>query len=481
MTQKLPENASVRQLRIQAKELLRTLPAGTKLAASQLQIARQYGFPSWPKLIEEVETPQLLEQLRSALDRGDSEALDDLLQSKASLRKRINDPMYAFDTQPLIQASRHREAARLLPVLVRHGANPNVRTQWWAGGFSALDVAKGQTVTVLQELGAKHDVWSAAAHGDIPVLRQLLDEDPSSVNAPGGDGQRPLHVAANAEVAQLLIERGADLEIRDTDHESSPIQYQINNLDVVRLLIKHGATPDVFSAVVLDDVALLNEVMRANPKAAKSHTGAHPFNTTKSNGGHIYTYLLGPNRSPLQVAAERGCAAVLAELQLNATPLERLIVAAWSEDGVTFKTILRENPNLSIGAEARVITEAAQAGKVETVRLLLMAGFDPKTPGMDSGTALHVACWFGYADIVRLLIDTVPLDLTDANHGSPPLGWACHGAQWCQNPAGNYPAVVEVLLSAGADPNAPANSGGTSMVAQAGMRQDVIDILRRTT
>jgi ankyrin repeat protein len=159
--------------------------------------------------------------------------------------------------------------------------------------------------------------------------------------------------------------------------------------------------------------------------------------------------------------------------------VERLIVAAWTENAELVRAILRANPSLEVGSFGRAITEAAQNGKAETVRLLLEAGFDPKTPGMDSGTALHVACWFAHLEVVKLLVDRVPLDLPDANHGSPALGWACHGAQWCRNANGDYPGVVEVLLKAGADPKAPANSGGTSMVAQAGQREDVIEVLRR--
>lgn len=478
MSEKLPEKADIRQLRIQAKELLRTLPTGNKLADAQLQIARKYGFDSWPKLVATIETPVLLEKFRQAIDNGDSMGLERLLKTKPILQSHINDPMYGFDTQPIIQASRHRDAAKLLPILVRYGADPNVRSNWWAGGFSALDFAKGSTVKLLLKLGAKLDVWSASTQGKLDVLLELLDDDPASVNAPGGDGQRPIHVASSAEIAELLIQRGADLELRDIDHESTPIQYQINNLDVVRVLIKHGAAPDIFTAIVLDDLSLLRRILKADPEAANGHVGSPPFVTTNSNGGHIYAYQLGPNKSPLQVAAERKCNATMDELQLGAKPLHRLIVAAWSEDAELVASILRENPNLEIGADARMITDAAQAGKTETVRLLLEARFDPTTPGMDSGTALHVACWFGYVEVVKLLVDRVPLDLVDANHGSPPLGWACHGANNCRNPKGDYVLVLEALLRAGADPNVPANPIGTSMLAQSGTRHDVIAILK---
>ena len=341
-----------------------------------------------------------------------------------------------------------------------------------------MDFAKGQTVDILLNLGARFDVWSASAQGRLDVLTELLDQDPSSVNAPGGDGQRPLHVAASAEIAQLLIDRGADLEVRDTDHESTPIQYQINNLEIVKVLLNAGAQPDVFTAVVLNDVDLLKKILNTNPDMAGVHVGTPPFTTTQSNGGHIYAYVLGPTKSPLQVAAERRLDEVLEILQSAATPSQRLIVAAWSENEAFVKSILRDSPPMDFGADSRAITEAAQAGKTKTVELLLEAGLDPTTPGMDSGTALHVACWFGHIDVVKLLVDKVPLDLKDAHHGSPPLGWACHGSQWCRNPKGDYVNVVKTLIEAGADPSAPANSGGTTMLAQAGDREDVKQAIR---
>jgi hypothetical protein len=78
-----------------------------------------------------------------------------------------------------------------------------------------------------------------------------------------------------------------------------------------------------------------------------------------------------------------------------------------------------------------------------------------------------------------LLVGHVPLDLLDAHHGSSPLGWAAHGAQWCRNGKGDYVEVVETLLQAGADATAPANSSGDSILKQAGDREDVKAVLRR--
>lgn len=457
---------NVRQLRAQAKELLKTLPEGARLADAQHEVARRAGHESWPKLVAALETPALVERLKGLVEAGDADALDRLLRRKPGLRGRLNDPLFSFDSPSIRQAAVHREARRLLPVLVRHGANPNARSEWWAGGFSALDHASEDVAELLLSLGARWDVWSAAAHGRTDVLARLLDEDPSRVSAPGGDGMTPLHFAKDAPTAELLIARGADVNKKDVDHEGTPIQHQVGKPDVVRLLLAHGARPDAFTAAVLGDESLV----AGDPEAPRARVGKPPFVTVSSDGGHIYEYTLGSRKTPQGVAAERGHT-----IFEGLSPSRDLVAAAWRGDAAAVERLK--------GAEvepedAVALAQAAQEGRVETARLLLDAGFDPLAKGMDSGTALHVACWFGHLSVVRLLVDRVPLELPDDHHGSPPLGWACHGATWCRNPKGDYPGVVRALLEAGADPKAPANRGGTPMLAQAGDREDVKAVLR---
>ena len=55
---RLPDRPSLEQLRKQAKEHLDTLRAAdpsAKLADAQHELAREYGFDSWPKLVHHVE------------------------------------------------------------------------------------------------------------------------------------------------------------------------------------------------------------------------------------------------------------------------------------------------------------------------------------------------------------------------------------------------------------------------------------------
>jgi hypothetical protein len=82
--------------------------------------------------------------------------------------------------------------------------------------------------------------------------------------------------------------------------------------------------------------------------------------------------------------------------------------------------------------------------------------------GDTGGTPLHQATWYGQLDVVRLLLaHHAPLEVKDTTYGGTPLGWACHGSLNCRNPQGDYPAIAEALIEAGATFESP---GGTEEV-----------------
>ena len=58
----LPERPNLRHLRNQARDLFKS-GAAPSLTAAQFQVARQYGFPSWPKLKAHVDSLQEIGQL----------------------------------------------------------------------------------------------------------------------------------------------------------------------------------------------------------------------------------------------------------------------------------------------------------------------------------------------------------------------------------------------------------------------------------
>jgi ankyrin repeat protein len=94
----------------------------------------------------------------------------------------------------------------------------------------------------LIERGAIVDVHGAAHLGMLDRLEELVGRDPSLVHARGGDGKTPLHWASTVEVAGCLLDRGAEIDARDVDHESTPAQYLVRDApDVARLLVERGA------------------------------------------------------------------------------------------------------------------------------------------------------------------------------------------------------------------------------------------------
>ena len=66
----LPDRPDLRHLKDQAKDLLKAGEAAS-LADAQFQIARLYGFASWPKLKAHVESFEEIGQLKRAIDTND--------------------------------------------------------------------------------------------------------------------------------------------------------------------------------------------------------------------------------------------------------------------------------------------------------------------------------------------------------------------------------------------------------------------------
>ncbi len=137
----------------------------------------------------------------------------------------------------------------MIDVLLDAGANINERTRWWAGSFGLLDSASAELAQYLISRGATIDIHAAARLGMIDRVRELLDLDPQLVHARGGDGQFPLHFASTVEIASLLLDRGAEIDARDIDHESTAVQYMVSirphRHDVAKYLIARGAQIDI--------------------------------------------------------------------------------------------------------------------------------------------------------------------------------------------------------------------------------------------
>jgi ankyrin repeat protein len=141
---------------------------------------------------------------------------------------------------------------------------------------------------------------------------------------------------------------------------------------------------------------------------------------------------------------------------MDRTPEElKLALACDLGDDATFGQLLSARPRLaeSLSEEDRKhLVHAAQSNNTNAVRLMLAAGWPVVVRGQHGGTPLHWAAWHGNAAMVReILRYNPPLDLRGDDHDLPALGWALHGSEhgWHRK-TGDYPGVVDALLSAGA-------------------------------
>jgi hypothetical protein len=265
----LPERPNLRHLRDQAKDLVRSGAADT-LAAAQFRLAQDYGFPSWTKLKQHIESLEKAGELKQAIGRNDLAGVEALLASNPALRQTllVNVPLQAL-AQPgrapmrelLVRYGADVNALcwGFFPVLfvpcenlepepiqwlLDHGADPN-RGNPRAPG-TALDYVIDTYPRDPRRLSTCIEILLAAGSntrydvpGVLPLLRgrndelaALLDREPSLIHRRypeldrcGNSGGRLLtlrgatllHVAAEYgffEATRLLIDRGANVNAR---------------------------------------------------------------------------------------------------------------------------------------------------------------------------------------------------------------------------------------------------------------------------
>src|SRR5712671_1346758 len=82
----LPDRPNLRHLKDQAKDLLKSGDAQS-LTDAQFQIARLYGFESWPKLKAHVDSLEELGQLKQAIDTNNVERVKFLMTRNPALHR----------------------------------------------------------------------------------------------------------------------------------------------------------------------------------------------------------------------------------------------------------------------------------------------------------------------------------------------------------------------------------------------------------
>ena len=473
----LPAKPNLDKQKKLAKTLMRNYCRGTKAAAekvialhpkppgpgdfalsdAQLVIARGYGFASWPKLKHKIdsltETP--VDRFVGAVRAGDVDAARRLIETDSKVAAKINAPLFDFGRKAVHAA---REDLPMLDMLLAKGADINAKSEWEHGGFGILEDSEPEAADALIARGAAMDVWSAAHLGRLDALKALIDADPALVDAKGGDGKRPLHCAGTVEIAEFLLDRGAEIDALDDDHNSTPAQYMvIKQPEICRLLIARGAKSDLLMAVGLGDVDLVRRHLSEEPGSIRMAVNQNwfPMIDTAENGGHIYQWVLGFYLSAFEIARKFDRHDVLAILLEAADPTGRLLDALCAGDLALADALLAEHPDLVRDADDKTLRAVSDAGRhndVRTMKAMLERGFPVTAKSQHDAMPIHWAGFHGNPDMMRLVLDyDPPLDATDRDFGGSPMGWTLHGihGHWPGTSTCKHAECVRILLDAG--------------------------------
>jgi len=478
MSRVLPTQPNLEHLKKQAKDLLHDFAQGNpaaveqfnsvvstsaaaqpKLADAQHVIAHEYGFASWGKLKEHVQSLAPFDPVKAlvgAVHANDDAQVAQLLQQHPELKSKLNDSLPGFDFGGTALLAAVRWANRkMVDILLAAGADINQRSHWWAGSFGVLDDDR-DLAPYLIERGAILDAHAAARLGMFDQLKELISANPKLVHARGGDGQTPLHFAATVEIAKYLLDHGADIDARDIDHESTPAQYMVRKQqDIARYLVSRGCWTDILMAAALGNLELVRKHLDADPASVHKSVNQHYFPKQSFHaGGTVYIWFLGSNKTAHMVAREFHHEEIFRLLMERSPAALKLSVACQIGDEAEFRSLLTGNPGLAktlSDDERSKIVAAAEGNNTRAVRMMLEAGW-PVDVRAGGTTALHFAAWHGNTEMIReILKHHPPLEVADTSYGKTPLGWAVHGSKnsW-ERHKGDYAVALELLLEAGA-------------------------------
>ncbi|KAK5991264.1 Ankyrin repeat domain-containing protein 50 [Cladobotryum mycophilum] len=317
------------------------------------------------------------------------------------------------------------------------------------------------------------DLTVASYYGHHSVTK-LLVEKGADVEAKDSEyGKTPLSWAAEngyEAVVKLLIENGADVESKDSKYSQTPLSWAARrgHEAIIKLLIEKGA-----------DV-----------EAKDSEYGQTPLSWAAENGYEAVVKLLIENgadveskdskygadveakdseysQTPLSWAARRGHEAIIKLLiekgadveakdsEYGQTPLSwaaengyEAVVKLLIENGADV-----ESKDSKYGADVEAkdseysqtpLSWAARRGHEAIIKLLIEKGADVEAKDSEYGqTPLSWAAENGYEAVVKLLIENgADVESKDSEYGKTPLSWAAENG---------YEAVVKLLIENGAD------------------------------
>jgi ankyrin repeat protein len=349
----------------------------------------------------------------------------------------------------------------------------------------------------------------AAAKQDKATLRALI-RDKADVNAPQADGATALHWAVHwddLESVDLLIGAGANVNARN-DYSATPLSLACTNGNaaMVEKLLAAGANPNTPAAS--GETPLMRCARTGNAAAVKSLLARKAESSAKDNeqGQTALMWAVAQKHPAVTEVLIQGGADIRARSKGGFTPL---LFAARVDDVESAKLLLAAGADVNETAPNGMtpLVLASASGQEALGVFLLDKGADPNARDAVGATALHYTVMKGitslnevrFANYVAHLFRPSMEGLAKAllaHKANPnleiekpvPLGGSRSRHVVGATPfliaaASPDPAIMRMLISAGANPKVKTKDGLTALMLAAGVArgQDFTDEDKRTS
>ena len=208
-------------------------------------------------------------------------------------------------------------------------------------------------LVVVPIITSAQEILDAIRANDLEKVKTLIEYDKAVVKIQSGYGDTPLHIAAlvdNDEIAKLLIEHGADLDVQNGSFYSPLMQA---GLKVTKVLIENGADIDFVSrngqstalsvALMRKEKEVAEYLFKCGAKLPEKESWLFRINLICAVKKGIIQYLetclkdgldplySGESRSSLfHFAAESNSAELLDKLFTLGVPFDRVNIYGWT-------------------------------------------------------------------------------------------------------------------------------------------------------
>ena len=319
----------------------------------------------------------------------------------------------------------------------------------------------------MESLGA--ELYRAACSDKVASIPQLISHGADLKWRHPGDGTTALHAACergHAEVAQLLLRKGAPADIKREDGTTPLfISCWLGQTDIVRMLLSAGAQVDQMDNAGMTPlwvVCCIQAFYQIKPALIRAllDAKANPMHKVQAWAPlDLAKRAMGISWDIIELLEKSGAA----ELEYSPAEQKRRHVAKrvrnfiWDRFDRPYSNPLYGwgYGQGSLGAE--LYRAACIPGLVGSIPQLISRGADLKfRHSQDGVTALHAACERGHAEVVQLLLDSgAPADI-EREDGMTPLFASC----WL-----GRTDIVRMLLAAGAQVGQMNNAGMTPLWA----------------